>query len=235
MNTKHTPVAIFLILYSLLIGCVSISGDGLQSERAYLEPGLLLAGPETEGVPVIITARDTSSAAARAVERLGGQVTSDLWLIDAVAATIPVGRLQALAAQPGIRSIVRDKTVSSAQEPLWDGWAASYTVPVPYDGSPDALPTGDPTVWDLVNPVPIDVGADILHRDHNITGQGVTVAVLDSGVYFSPAVRNALPDEIAGIFRGQADFVGAGLCQNQGNQVQYDGYCFSDKDHSYDG
>ncbi|MGC9350206.1 MAG: PQQ-binding-like beta-propeller repeat protein, partial [Anaerolineae bacterium] len=42
-------------------------------------------------------------------------------------------------------------------------------LPDAWDGQADALPTDDGTVWDLVNPVSVDVGADQLH-ERDITG-----------------------------------------------------------------
>ena len=60
---------------------------------AYLEPGL--AAQPGELVSVIVTAQ--SAERATAVRRLGGQVTSELWLIDAVAARLQPGQLDRLA------------------------------------------------------------------------------------------------------------------------------------------
>ena len=83
---------------------------------AYIEPALLLQ--DAEALSVIVTA-DDSEAAARAVERVGGQVTSDLWLIDAVAAKIPANQLKALARDPGVRSVANNKSVKTADQPGW--------------------------------------------------------------------------------------------------------------------
>jgi len=70
--------------------CILRRGDAARTlttqKPAYVEP--LLFSSETEQLSIIVTAADSLSA-ARAVERIGGQVTSDLWLIDAVAALIP--------------------------------------------------------------------------------------------------------------------------------------------------
>jgi hypothetical protein len=62
-------------------------------------------------------------------------VTSELWLIDAVAATVPARQLERLAGRPGIVSIVRNKRVQAAAHPVSEG------------------------SW----PVSVDVGADQLH------------------------------------------------------------------------
>ena len=44
----------------------------------------------------------------------------------------------ALAAQAEVDSITVDKPIRSAQEPLWDGWATNYNVPVPPEPLPPA-------------------------------------------------------------------------------------------------
>ncbi|MFL7794014.1 MAG: S8 family serine peptidase, partial [Anaerolineae bacterium] len=137
---------------------------------------------------VIVTAGG-SAAATRAVEHVGGRVTSDLWLIDAVAAAIPAAQLDALAAYPGVRSIVNNKPVRAAVEP-----------------DPDTL------VMDQTWPVPVDVGADVLHTS-GITGTGVGVAVVDSGMFFSPGLVNSQGQQVAIQYIGQADFVDKKNCQ----------------------
>jgi hypothetical protein len=59
------------------------------------------------------------------VEHAGGQATSDLWLIDAVAATIPAEQLYNLAACPDVRSVVGNKIVNATTEPGdRDGWVS---------------------------------------------------------------------------------------------------------------
>ncbi|MCP4997103.1 MAG: S8 family peptidase, partial [Gammaproteobacteria bacterium] len=201
-------------------------------ETSYIEPEL--RSIETETVSVIVTAKDDWEAAARAVERVGGQVTSELWIIEAVAADISADHIDQLAADPVIRSVVRNKGVKSSQEPLWDGWVADYPIPVPYDGSPDTQPTNDDGIWNLANPVSIDIGADIVHNT-GVDGQGVGIAVLDSGVFFETKIKNKFNDHLNQNFFGQIDFVGNGSCPSGGSRDQYTDYCFSNKDNSYDG
>ena len=229
MNLRTSLLILIMVTFTACVGgTIPVS----QLNQSYVEPSLWTA--ETDSLAVIVTA-DDSHQAAKIVERVGGVVASDLWLIDAVSATVPADQLKSLAAQPGLVSVVADKEVRSAQEPDWDGtWATSLRFPVPYDGRPYAEATNDPKVWKLANPASVDVGADVLHSQHNITGQGVTVAVLDSGVYFSDDVKNALsPAVVAELFKGQADFVGDGICPGPGSQQS--GYCFTDYDQSYDG
>jgi subtilisin family serine protease len=227
MNAKHHYLTAFIIFISLLGATALLSTSAPATPPAYVEPSLWT--PQRETLSLIVTASD-SKQAAQAVERAGGQVSSDLWLIEAVAATLPARQLPTLAAQPGLVSIVADQTVKTAD---WPDWMTTYRFPVPWNGSPDAQPTADPKVWQLVNPFAIDVGADVLHKNHNITGQGVTVAVLDSGVRFSNEVKTALAAKVASMFKGQADFVGSGTCSGAG--AQQSGYCFTNHNQSYDG
>ncbi len=84
-------------------------------------------------------------------------------------------------------------------------------LPAAWDGRPDVLPTDSRKVWDLASTTAIDIGADILHERtmdrEPITGAGVTVAVVDTGIFFSHDVKTELGSQIAHSFAGQADFV----------------------------
>ena len=84
---------------------------------------------------------------------------------------------------------------------------------------------------------PIDVGADVLHEASTpgscpSPGEGVTVAVVDSGVYFNNKVKDILGADLDDHFVGQVDFTRGGICLDGGDQ--YDTYCFADKDKSVD-
>ncbi|RIK30914.1 MAG: hypothetical protein DCC55_37115 [Chloroflexi bacterium] len=115
-----------------------------------------------------------------------------------------------------------------------------------WDGRPDVQPTDSKKIWRFVNPVAVDIGADVLHRallpnSTPITGRGVTVAVVDSGVYFTPEVKKELSAQLKRQFLGQADFVNKQCTTYITNDkfytsgAQYDGYCFSDATQSRDG
>jgi subtilisin family serine protease len=196
----------------------------------YEEPNLGAA--EAEALSIIVTAAN-SQQAARAVEAVNGTVTSDLWLIEAVAATLDREQLASLAADPTVESIVANKAVTRSDWPDdWDGWVTDFRFPVPWNGSPDVQATGDASVWQMVYPVSIDSGADVLHRG-GTTGQGVTVAVVDSGVFFDPQVVQDLGPVVGNMFVGQVDFAGDGLCP-AGVGAQHSGYCLTDHTQSYD-
>jgi len=191
------------ILISIVIGVVPQSA---ALERAYVEPSLLTL--RDENISVIVTAAD-STVAARAVDGAGGRVTSELWLVDAVAAVVPNERLPTLAGDPAVLSIVANKGVSVSER-------------LPYDPiNPFGL-FGDQG-W----PVGMDVGANSLH-DAGVTGDGVTIAVVDSGVYFAPDLIFDTEQEILIEFVGQANFVGDGECSGKSDpfvEIQRDGYC----------
>jgi hypothetical protein len=133
---------LFLIL--LTFGAIIFGLSGKQTGTTVITVGQAIqSAQQSEPVSVIITAEESSLYAAQAVARAGGQVSSDLWLINAVAATLPAGQLPVLAAQPGIVSIAANKSVKTVQEPVWDGWVTDYRFPVPWDGSPDVQTTHD--------------------------------------------------------------------------------------------
>ncbi|MDH3675999.1 MAG: S8 family peptidase, partial [Anaerolineae bacterium] len=239
---------IAIVMISTLLGAMNLEQASTPThEAAYVEPGLWSA--ESETLSLIVTATNSQTAAG-IVESVGGQVSSDLWLVDSVAALLPAGQLEALAADPGIRFIVQNKGVATAQGPMdAEGWVTDYRFPVPWDGSPDVEPTHDEQSWKLVYPTVIDVGADVFFDGvysetefgDPIRGDGITIAVIDSGVYFSEEVKHTLGNLVAKQFIGQADFVADGLCSEVGTGkyknsiIQGDGFCWTDFRKSQDG
>jgi hypothetical protein len=210
-------------------------------DPAYVEPGLFSL--EVETLSVIVTAGD-SEAAARAVERVGGQVTSDLWLVDGVAATVPAGQLGALAARPGVLSLVANKKAAAAQDPEPGATHSrrlqsshNKKVAAAQDPEPTTGTTSSGFFTDQAWPVAIDVGADQLHQA-GITGDGVTIATVDSGLFFAPDLISDADQQILLSFAGQADFVRDGLCRAKSGaleEVQYEGYCLQTERSSPDG
>ncbi len=108
-----------------LIVLAGLLGGASAPDTAYVS--CPLRSPQAPSLSVIVTAA-SAQAAARAVTAVGGSVTGDLWLIDAVAATVPAERLRALAAWPGIRSIAANRGVKAAGGPFWDGYVTSRRV-----------------------------------------------------------------------------------------------------------
>ena len=147
---------------------------------------------------------------------------------------------------------INGKPILSSQKRVYlraGSQAAVALGPLPnkWNGQPDVQATDEWKKWKMVNPVAVDVGADLLHAGigtpdgGKYTGQGVTVAVIDSGVYFSAEVKRELGSTVDRHFLGQVDFVGDGTCAStdtgkyKNSVVQYDGYCWTDHLLSRDG
>src|SRR5689334_18838933 len=112
-------------------------------------------------VPVVVQeSAGTGSGPQRAVEAFGGSVTKEFSVIAGFSAQVPGDRLDALRAVPGVTSVTEDAslTLSSADVAAQASQAGSlYTIANQV--------TGASTLW--------NAGA---------TGQGIDVAVVDSGV-----------------------------------------------------
>ena len=78
------------------------------STTTYLDPRFAQVRSST------VSAIVTGDRAADAVQRVGGTVTSDLWVIDAVSATIPTTSARLLAASAGIESVVLNDIVKTS-------------------------------------------------------------------------------------------------------------------------
>jgi serine protease AprX len=123
-------------------------------------PGLLLTGTAgavpvaaTPGTAVIVQ----GARAAAAVQAAGGDVTRELPIVDGVAATVPAAALPGLRRAAGVRAVTPDDRVEV-----------------------QAMPTTgtSSTVNHVLNR---EIGADELHA-RGLTGKGVRVAVVDTGI-----------------------------------------------------
>jgi serine protease AprX len=126
------------------------------SPAAAAVPDLRASGPQV--APVIVRAVDVRGARAL-VERLGGAVTRPLPIVGGFAARVPETRLRRLARSPVVRSVSRDARVSLAGE--GDGAGAEAASPLAE--------------------IAAQIGVDQLWA-HGLTGAGVDVALVDSGV-----------------------------------------------------
>ncbi|MEP7359301.1 MAG: S8 family serine peptidase, partial [Anaerolineales bacterium] len=125
-----------------------------------------------------------------------------------------------------VYALVGDKHLVRV-EPLTAAW----------NGRPDVLPSPNANEWDVVTKVSVDTGADMVHATllngtTPINGAGVTVAVIDSGIYFDKQTKSVMGGAIANLFQGQVDFVGTGKCAGGGQQKN--GYCKYDDTESRD-
>lgn len=117
---------------------------------------------------MIVQAADIATAAAL-VHAVGGEVTHELEIINAVSARLTAAQLARLERAPAVKQIYADTPVQVA--------SLSYT-------------TGQDPLQQLLDKVK-QVGADQVHAQ-GITGRGVGVAFLDSGYYIIDELnRNA--------------------------------------------
>ena len=120
MNTwTESRVFRTLLLVALVVPMLGARPAPVD-HTAYVAGGL---ADQSGEISVIVTGPSATEAAA-AVETAGGQVTSDLWLIDGVAARLPAAGLKKLAVLDGVRAVVENQRVETAQTdgpPLdWD-------------------------------------------------------------------------------------------------------------------
>ena len=138
----------------------------------------------TDDDTVVVIIDGAAPAAAAAVERLGGVVEERLEIVDGLTATVPASALPALAAVPGVRSVTPDSELQSLgilwgddttgqgllSTLLFGSWRA--------DGDKNSAwsierQTGAQAVWDMADPN---------RRGARLTGDGVGVALIDTGV-----------------------------------------------------
>jgi serine protease AprX len=120
----------------------------------------------TESIRVIVQKHATADGSPeRAVRRLGGQVTRALPIVAGFAATVPAAAVGELARLPGVRAVTPDTKVRV-----------------------QAAAPGGSTVRSVY---PRTIGADAVWR-RGVTGRGVTVAVLDTGVANVPDLAGRL-------------------------------------------
>jgi serine protease AprX len=137
---------------------------GLILVLALMTSFTLSAQPrQTEFGSFIVKGSDLESV-TRLVSAHGGQVTSKLELIDSLGASLPVNALPDLLAEPEITSIVPNSSV----------WMTGNE----YEGNP--APASD---------YPDLVGADVVW-EAGVTGEGVTVAIVDTGLSNHPGLLN---------------------------------------------
>jgi len=137
----------------------AISWDGL-SWRSVTRSSSPAARPGVSSV-IVRTRRGAGARVERAVRRLGGTVGLRLPLINGCAATIPSSKLSALKRVPGVVSISPDRRI----QPLGDSFSA-------YDAPSD--------LGSMYN-VTLMTGAQAYWKA-GLTGKGVDVALIDSGV-----------------------------------------------------
>jgi len=163
---------ILLILLTLLPRPVSAT-PARQAPLALLS---LAAARPTQTVRVIIQkvgrpdlAAERQNTVESAIVQVAGIITRDLSMINAFVAEVPAGALPALAARPDVRWISLDAPVVSTA-------AAAHRVAVPRQANGNGS-----QVQPLLNTYIPVINADKAWQ-RGLQGQGVTVAVVDSGI-----------------------------------------------------
>ncbi len=131
-----------------------------------------LTGPApvyaSSNVQSVLVQAATAADAASLVERFGGTVTSHLQIINGVAADLPERQIAALRSMPGVAVTENATTVLSSQG--FDD----------IDCKKPKKDKGKPTT-----DYPDVIGADMVWAE-GVTGHGVSVAILDTGIAMHP-------------------------------------------------
>ena len=164
-----------------------IASSVSASAPASIDPALRAA----QGLTSVIVQAQPGAAglAARAVRDAGGSVTKDLTIIDGLAATLPAGAIDSLARSTAVRTITLDRALS-----LMD----ASTPPSPPSVYRDLVGTG--AAW----------GA-------GYTGDGIGIAVIDTGVADVPGLKNSLvpiTDTVTGVTDDCINFSGESGCDD---------------------
>jgi subtilisin family serine protease len=168
---------------------------------------ILLAGPQVPRVnEAVEKAADRSTHSfivqgtdinqvARLVHEAGGSVTHWLKVINAVGANLTGAQLLRLEQAEGISRIYANRMVettgSSTRGGAWDGGMPADIIDLPHGGEGHDPADGFYYSTDFVDGSGLEayfpemIGADELHAA-GFTGNGITVAILDSGIWQHP-------------------------------------------------
>lgn len=137
------------------VGVVAPEAAGATSSRA----------PD---VSVIVRGEGSSVDVAAAVEAVGGAVTRELSVIDGAQAEVPADRVDELQAAPGIGEVTHDSQVTLLGRDDEKKWKADKDLGSLYTVTQGA---GVHDAWNTSD-----------SRGRTITGKGIGVALIDSGV-----------------------------------------------------
>ena len=173
---------------------VAVLAVGALAAALVGPPGVAAVYPAAGGPlarAIVMLDRQPNAADRQAVRTAGGTVRHAYTLIDAMAVEIPANAIRGLRRNPHITSVELDATITTL-EPVA---AAESTGEYEYDNA-----------WGVVH-----IGAKPVH-DAGIWGQGVRVAVIDTGIDYvhdqPPALEPPVVDpEFNASYRGGYDFV----------------------------
>jgi serine protease AprX len=155
------------IIGVLLLVVVLIPTTGIvpaHGAAAYVHGSLLAAAAQSPDTSIAVIVQKTTKdrSVESAVNRLGGTITRDLHIINAIVAQLPAKNIVQLAKTPGVRAISPDAPVQKT---------ASSTVDTSHLLSAYIKAISADRVW---------------NTSPYVQGQGVAVAVIDTGVTFKP-------------------------------------------------
>jgi serine protease AprX len=156
-TNKLIKILMALVVVALMAGSLLMPNSNPQVKA---QPQLVQLAAAQPGQIVTVIVQRTAGAAAleSAVSGLGGQVTQDLSIINSFAASLPAGAAIQLATRPDVRFVSLDAPVVSTA-------------------------TQNVNTSALVNAYDFAIRADqAWNSAANLQGQGIGIAVLDSGV-----------------------------------------------------
>jgi len=182
---------------------------------------LLAAGGragEDPGEKILIRATRPYARLVAQIEAAGGKVTHQYKYVDAVAVEVPRSALAGVRALVGPDAVTRDEEIA-APSPVDTGRGKGYLTPAEdgLDIVSDSVEELDPADLAGAGPAAYLTNNDVAHvsglHAAGYAGQGVVVAVIDSGI------RPGFPHiSLDGSVVGCEDFVGDALgCSNSGN------------------
>ncbi len=134
------------------------------------------------GVDAYIVQGDEYSAVISAVDAVGGKITHELSIIGAVGAQLTAEQVAELDRNPVLRIHANAQTEISAK-----GGRAAKKQEFTAITTEATTETSTEVAGDAYSEYPAQISADRLHSE-GITGAGVGVAVLDTGIYTGPGL-----------------------------------------------
>jgi serine protease AprX len=160
----------FLMMLALMLPLLAFSPAQENAPKAHAAL-LDMAAQQPDATVSVIVQKTASSHAEQTAARLGGKVTKDLHIINAFVAEMPGKAVAALAKSDGIRWVSLDAPVVKTG----GGCSGSACI----------------DTRDLKNAYVKTIGADRLwNAAPYIQGQGITVAVVDSGVTVKDDIKD---------------------------------------------
>jgi serine protease AprX len=160
MLKRYTKVLRFILLTAILLGLFAPASGPIHVEAARMNPGLMYMAQEAPDrlLKVIVQKSDNTNEAEELVERLGGVITKDLHMINAFAAELLASEVLDLSKSASVQWVSLDAPMVSSGKPTTEP-----EEPLPQTYFLDTLNVR--AAWDL-----------------GYQGEGITVAVIDSGI-----------------------------------------------------